>query len=104
MRLLADTNITATAVRALRDAGHDVLHSAERESDPGDSALLAEAFTDRRVFVTKDHDFGALVYGEGAAHAGVVLIDDLGDPSAESAMLTTIFDNNAPELAGGAFL
>ena len=44
MRLFADTNIVAPAVRILRQSGHDVVYSAERSPDPGDVALLAEAF------------------------------------------------------------
>ena len=60
MRLFADTNIVALAVRALRDAGHDVIYSAERPVDPGDDALLAEAAAADRLFITKDHDTGAL--------------------------------------------
>ena len=77
MRFLADTNIVAPAVRALRDAGHDVAHVAERASDPGDSALLAEALTEHRVFISKDRDIGALVYRDGHAHCGVPLIDSV---------------------------
>ena len=48
-------------MRAMRDAGHDVVYIGERARDPGDEALLAEAAADRRIFVTKDHDIGALV-------------------------------------------
>jgi hypothetical protein len=41
VRILADTNIVAQAVRALLDGGHDVDHAAERTMDPGDEALSA---------------------------------------------------------------
>lgn len=44
MRLLADSNIAKVTVLALRAAGHDVVWSGSREVDPGDEALLAEAF------------------------------------------------------------
>lgn len=71
MRLFADTNITAPAVRALRAAGHDVVHSAEWPADPGDAVLLQEAFAHGRVFVTKDHDIGMLVFRDSAQHAGI---------------------------------
>jgi predicted nuclease of predicted toxin-antitoxin system len=60
MRVLADSNIVAQAVRAMRDAGHDVVYIGERAADPGDEALLAEAVSEGRVFLTKDHDIGAL--------------------------------------------
>jgi predicted nuclease of predicted toxin-antitoxin system len=104
MRLFADTNITAPAVRALRAAGHDVIHSAERESDPGDAALLAEAASEQRVFLTKDNDIGALVFNEGAPHRGVILIDDLGDASEEATLLLDVIRTHVAQLEEGTFL
>ena len=104
MRLFADTNITAPAVRALRNAGHDVIYSAERPSDPGDAALLAEAASDKRIFVTKDHDIGELVFAHGARHSGVLLIDDLGDAAVEAAHLLRTLGAHADELISGAFI
>jgi predicted nuclease of predicted toxin-antitoxin system len=56
VRVLADSNIVAQAVRAMRDAGNDVVYVGEREADPGDEALLAEAVAEGRTFLTKDHD------------------------------------------------
>ena len=40
MRFLADSNIVAQAVHAMRAAGHDVVYLGERTADPGDQALL----------------------------------------------------------------
>ena len=52
----------ALAVRAMREAGHDVVYVGERAADPGDEALLAEAAGEGRSFITKDHDIGTLVH------------------------------------------
>ena len=104
MRLFADTNIVAPAVRALRAARHDVVYSAERASDPGDEVLLAEANSQGRVFLTKDHDIGALVHRDGQSHAGVLLLDDLGNAEAETAMILTALDEYVTSLEAGGFL
>lgn len=104
MRIFADANIVAPGVRALRDDGHDVVYAAERPADPGDAALLAEACGDGRVFVTKDHDLGVLVFRDGALHAGILLIDDLGGVAAETALLRGALADFADDLAGGAFV
>lgn len=104
MRLFADSNIVAQAVRALRAAGHDVIYSAERQSDPGDQALLLEALDGQRVFVTKDHDIGTLVHRDRSAHAGVLLIDDLGDPVGEAQMVLSAIADQAGALSAGAFI
>jgi len=42
VRFLADSNIVAQAVHAMRTAGHDVVYLGERTADPGDRALLTE--------------------------------------------------------------
>ena len=55
--------------------------------DPGDLALLSEAASENRVFVTKDHDLGGLVFRDGAAHTGVLPIDDLGSPAEETELV-----------------
>lgn len=94
----------AAAVIALRAAGHDIVYGAERASDPGDTALLAEAVTHRRVFITKDHDLGTLVFRDGAAHAGVLLIDDLGSAEEETALLQTTLAQTQDLLVAGAFV
>jgi predicted nuclease of predicted toxin-antitoxin system len=104
VRLLADTNIVAQAVRALRAAGHDVLYAGERASDPGDAALLAEAAAEQRVFLTKDHDIGVLVHRDRAAHRGVVLLSDLGDPAAETRLVLRGLAECADALAAFAFV
>ncbi len=104
MRILADTNIVAPAVRALRDAGHDVVYAAERASDPGDAVLLAEAANARRVFLTKDRDIGALVHRDQLPHSGVLLLDDLGDAGAEARLIVAALASSSDQLAAGGFL
>jgi predicted nuclease of predicted toxin-antitoxin system len=88
----------------MRTDGHDVVYIAERAVDPGDAAILAEAHADRRVLITKDHDIGALVFRDGAPHAGVVLIDDLGDVAAETRLLREVLTSLGDALLQRAFV
>lgn len=67
-----------------------MLYSAERRIDPGDEALLREATSDKRVLITKDHDIGKLVFRDDVQHAGVFLIDDLGDAYEETGLLVRL--------------
>ena len=75
-----------------------------RTADPGDRALLAEAVTGRRVFVTEDHDIGALVHRDRQPHSGVLLVDDLGDAGAETRMILAAIASHQDRFAVGAFL
>ena len=104
MRLFADTNIVAPAVHALRTDGQDVVYGAERLVDPGDDILLAEAVAGGRIFLTKDHDLGTLVFRDGAKHVGIVLIDDLGRVDAETTLLRRVLAQCAAELSHGTFV
>ena len=50
-------------------------------------ALLAEAAADERIFVTKDHDIGALVHRDSLPRHGVLLVDDPGNAAAETELI-----------------
>ena len=59
-------------IRALREAGHDVIAIAESGTGASDEAVIKRAFQQRRVLITEDRDFGELVYARGRSSAGVV--------------------------------
>jgi predicted nuclease of predicted toxin-antitoxin system len=104
VRLLADSNIVAQAVRSMRRAGYDVVYAAERAADPGDEALLAEAATQGRVFLTQDHDIGTLVHRDSHAHCGIILLADLGDALAETNLILAALESRRDQLDRSAFL
>ena len=104
MRFLADSNIVAQAVRAMRAAGHDVVYLGERRPDPGDQALLTEAVAEGRIILTKDHDIGVLTHRDLHPHCGVLLLDDLGDAAAESDLILATLPSYSDRLAARAFL
>ena len=81
-----------------------MVYVAERETDPGDLAILNEAHASGRVLLTKDHDVGALVFRDGVPHAGVLLIDDLGSAQQETKLLSDQLAAREGELSGGAFV
>jgi predicted nuclease of predicted toxin-antitoxin system len=66
VRFLADQDVYAITVAALRTANHDVVTARELDlATAPDGPLLAEARTQRRIFVTRDRDFGGLVFVHG---------------------------------------
>lgn len=62
------------AVRALRGDNHDVLAVAESMRQSIDSELLALAFSEGRILLTEDKDFGSIVFANRARSPGVVLL------------------------------
>jgi len=74
MRFLTDQDVYAVTTRFLRNLGHDVVTASELGlSRTIDSELLRHARADRRIFVTRDRDFGRLVFAQNMG-AGIIYL------------------------------
>lgn len=74
MRFLADESCDFNLVRALRDAGHDVLAICEISPRAEDAAVIELSVREERVLLTEDKDFGQLVFAHGRKVHGVVFL------------------------------
>jgi predicted nuclease of predicted toxin-antitoxin system len=84
MKFLLDQDVYASTLRFLRDLGHEVIPVAEIGlSQAGDEELLRIAQEQNRIFVTRDRDFGNLVFVK-ALGAGVLYLRML--PSTQNAV------------------
>ncbi len=81
MKFLVDENIAPMVVQWLRARGHDVRSVAESWRSFDDETLLRLSKKERRIFLTKDKDFGALVFQQNRSHAGVILLRLRSDSS-----------------------
>ena len=63
MKFLFDQDVYAVTVRFIRGLGYDVVIAAEIGlSQADDEELIREAQAQKRIFVTRDRDFGHLVF------------------------------------------
>ena len=74
MKFFADESCDFTIVRALRSAGHNVVAVAETVPQAKDALVLATASQAEAILLTEDKDFGQLVYANGQASGGVMLL------------------------------
>lgn len=74
MQFLADESCDFRVVRALRDAGRDVLAIIEFAKRLEDGEVIALAAQQKRIALTEDKDFGQLVYAHAHTSSGVILI------------------------------
>ena len=75
MRLLANENIPLTSVFALRESGYDVVSISERCPGDDDERVLNIAHEEKRVVITFDRDYGALIFEKRLPFpAGVLLL------------------------------
>jgi predicted nuclease of predicted toxin-antitoxin system len=94
MRFLADQDVYASTVSFLRSLGHDVLPVATIGLAQADDAeLLCRASQEARILLTRDRDFGGLVFVQGAG-TGVIYLRIL--PSMQDAVhseMVTVLTN-----------
>jgi predicted nuclease of predicted toxin-antitoxin system len=74
MNFLADESCAGPVIRALLEAGHDVVAIAQVARGAADEEVLDHALNENRVLITEDRDFGELVYARGRSSAGVILV------------------------------
>ncbi|MBC8448147.1 MAG: DUF5615 family PIN-like protein [Chloroflexi bacterium] len=101
MRFLADECCDAALVNDLRGDGHDVLYAVESLRGATDDRLLARAFSEHRILLTEDKDFGELVYRlRRQAHGIVLLRFDVADRALKIARLRYLLEQEGERLAG----
>ncbi|MCH7750832.1 MAG: DUF5615 family PIN-like protein [Planctomycetes bacterium] len=103
MRLLLDACVWGGAVDQLRDAGHDVIWIGNWTEDPGDDAILAFAFSEERIVVTIDKDFGELAILRRIPHHGIVRIVNFS-ARRHGEVCLTVLEVHGAELLTGALV
>jgi predicted nuclease of predicted toxin-antitoxin system len=74
VRIVVDTCGGIRLVQWLRTEGHDIRSIEEEQRTLDDRSILILAADDNRLLITSDKDFGTLVFVEGTAHSGVILL------------------------------
>jgi predicted nuclease of predicted toxin-antitoxin system len=74
-KFLANENVPSAAVDAARRAGHDLVWIRDLLPGAGDEDVLRQAFTQERILVTFDKDFGNFVFRSSkTASWGIILL------------------------------
>lgn len=74
MKRLADVNIESAMVGWLRETRHDVLWAFEYYQTKLDRELISIANQSSRIILTRDLDFGELVFREQRISSGIILV------------------------------
>jgi len=101
MKFLADECCDAKLVEVLRADGHDVLYAIESLRGATDDELLTRAFSEGRILLTEDKDFGELVYRLRRPARGIVLLRfDVADRAFKAPRLRYLLERKAQRLPG----
>jgi predicted nuclease of predicted toxin-antitoxin system len=99
--LVADENVDAPIVAALRTAGHRVVYVQELDPGIDDDRVLDIANRAGALLLTSDKDFGELVYRQGLVHAGVILYRLAGlSGERKAAAILSVLSTHAEALRG----
>jgi predicted nuclease of predicted toxin-antitoxin system len=89
--------------RQLKAAGYDVEWVGEWPGDPGDEAILARAYRERRILVTLDNDFGELAIARGQRHSGILRLANLATRR-QAAVCAHVLSLHGATLQSGAMI
>ena len=106
MRFLADMGISLKTVAFLKKKGYDTLHLREEGlQSVSDDIIVAKAKKEKRVILTCDLDFGAIMASSGDAFPSVIIFR-LSDfrPESINRHLEKIFTESSEILQKGAIL
>lgn len=74
MKFLLDANLGEAVKSFLIQQGQDTLRISGELADSTDQSILELARREKRVIITNDKDFGALVFKNHQTHSGVILL------------------------------
>ena len=83
----------------MRQAGFEVLYTAELSPASTDEEVLACANADNALLLTADKDFGEIIYRMGLVHNGVILLRLCGlSPEVRCDHVLSVLKEHAAEL------
>ena len=75
MKFLADQDVWQATIDLLISSGHDLVTAKELGmSKSSDEDVLSQAYRDKRILITRDKDFGHLVFAGNTPCSGVILL------------------------------
>jgi predicted nuclease of predicted toxin-antitoxin system len=106
MRFLADMGVSLTAVRALRDLGHDVVHLEELGLRTlADAEIFRRAREERRIVLTFDLDFANMSAASSEPFPSVIIFRlRRGRPARVLARLAAVILSAPNALESGALI
>ncbi|MBD2743087.1 DUF5615 family PIN-like protein [Coleofasciculus sp. FACHB-1120] len=103
MKVLLDTCVWGGVRTELATAGYDVVWTGDWSEDPGDEEILATAYSEGRILVTLDKDFGELAIVRGTSHCGILRLVNLSARQ-QATVCLRVLELYGNELTSGAIV
>ena len=101
MKFLVDECVGPTVAKWLKQNDYDVVSIYDDVPGIDDNAVLNKAFTQDRILITCDKDFGEMIFKNKRPHCGVLLLRLVDEkPTNKIRMLESILENYHQDLRG----
>jgi predicted nuclease of predicted toxin-antitoxin system len=104
MRFLVDESTGPAVARWLRERGHDVFSVYDQAPGMSDDEVIQRAYTENRILITNDKDFGEKVYRQQSPHRGIVLLRLSNERAAMKVETVRRLLENYPDLLPNNFI
>ena len=74
MRFIVDECIGPSVAKWLRQQGYDVFSVYEQARGIDDDEIVERAYSENRILITNDKDFGEKIFRDNKPHRGVILL------------------------------
>ncbi len=74
MKFLVDECVGTMVAKWLKENNHDAVSIYDGTCGIDDNAVLGKAFSEGRILVTSDKDFGEMIFKSKKQHCGVLLL------------------------------
>ncbi|MFH1831419.1 MAG: DUF5615 family PIN-like protein [bacterium] len=74
MKFLIDECTGPSVARWLEENGYDALSISEKLHGYSDTQVLQKAFSENRILITNDKDFGDMIFRQQLPHRGIILL------------------------------
>lgn len=101
MRFLVDECVGPSVVRWLHENNHDATSAYEDCRGWEDKSILEKAYSEGRIVVTMDKDFGEMVFRMKLPHRGIILLRSAySGPAKKISMMKKVLSLPESDLSG----
>lgn len=103
MRFLVDVCAGRSVAEWLEKEGYDTSFVRDRDPSMADEAILEWAYSEERVLITLDKDFGYLSVKKKLPHCGMVRLPNVSSCQRQ-VILKHVLERYSPQLQAGAII
>lgn len=101
MKFLVDECVGPTVSDWLKQNNYDAISIYDDSPGINDDSVLEKAFTEHRILITSDKDFGEMLFKNKKQHCGVILLRLVDErPSNKIIVLKRVLKNYLDDLFG----